>query len=307
MTRASKFLFAAVATLALPASTAFAQGDLDGAVEEGAEGDASAEESADSSAPADGISTTTPAPAGAWSRSVIDRPVTLPTGKLGAGAQLQIARASLGPLGSATATGLGIVGGYGINDKLSVGGSYSFTLDEFEIKGPLSIYGAYTLVDNGKLTIGASADVVFNFNGSDGMGGSSTDTTIHAGLAARYKIAPQLAVFTGSPWTPGPLGQHLSLGLNEGAPKTFSIPVGVGFQATPELFAFANTTLATIMLSDPGMGDRVSFIGDLIPLTIGAFYSVTPNIDAVVAFDMPDVPSVGDLFAVTVGARYFTN
>jgi hypothetical protein len=228
--------------------------------------------------------------------------VTLPTGKIAAGADLGIARVSI--LGaSATATGLGIAGGYGINEKLSVGGSYSFSIDDFEIKGPLSLYGAYSLIDDGAFTLGASANLVLDFNG---MGGS-TDVAINAGVAARYKIVPQLPVYSGNPYALGPLGQQLRIGLSDGAAKTFSIPVGLSYQALPELFAFAETTLATILLSDPGDGDRVSFIGDQIPLSVGAYYSVTPNIDAVVAFSTLDLPSLGDMFAVTIGARYFTN
>src|SRR5690606_16705050 len=99
--------------------------------------------------------------------------------------------------------GMGLIGGYGLNDKLSIGGSYGFSIDEFEIKGPLSLYGAYSLVDDGKLTLGASANVVLDF------AGDSTDIALNAGVAARYKITPQFAVFSGSPYAVGPLGQQL--------------------------------------------------------------------------------------------------
>jgi hypothetical protein len=102
------------------------------------------------------------------------------------------------------------------------------------------------------------------------------------------------------------MGQQLSIGLNEGAAKTFSLPVGFGMQVTPELFAYLNTSLITILLSDPpAMGDRVSSIADITPLTLGGLFSVTKNIDAAASLTFFDLQNAGDLWAITVGARYY--
>jgi hypothetical protein len=304
MTRLSKVLIAAAAMIAVPLQTAFAEGEgeeappaegTDGAPVEGAGGDAApTPPDAGTEAPVGN------AGAGVAVSSIIDRPLTLRKGQLAAHADILIAHLSISILGmtaSSTSEGLALGAGYGVSDKLTVGGSYSFTLNEFEIKGPLTVYGAFGLADSGKLAVSAGADLSVNFASDNAL-------AIHAGLAVRYKLAPKFALFTGNPYTPGPAGQHLSISLEDGGAKTFSLPVGFAFQATPQLYAFAGTNIATILLSDPGMGDRVTFIGDSIPFNIGAFFNVNKNIDAGGSFQT-DLKGVGDFYVITLGARYF--
>ena len=297
MSRLSKLLFAATALVAAPIS-AYADGD---APPDGGGG-------GDTSGGAGGGAAVTTPPAGdtgtamgAWSKSVIDRPLTVMKGKLGAEADLLIAHVSITILGmtaSDTSEGLGVGAEYGVSDKIAVGGSYSFALNSFEIKGPLTVYAALQLMHSEKLDVGASADFEIDLNNTDAK-------EIHAGLAVRYKVTPKVAVFTGNPWAPGPLGQHLTIGLASGAAKTFAIPVGVGLQATPELFAYVNTNIATILLSDPGMGNRVTSIADATPLAIGAWFNVNKNIDVGGSFSFPDVQHAGDFYFIGLGARYF--
>lgn len=305
MTRLSKILFAATALVAVPL-TALAQ-DAEPPVDPNAVPPDGSAVPPDNGGPGEMGS--------AWSRSVIARPLTLNKGKLGAQADLlivHVAGITVGTVTSDSSTSelLAVGAGYGISDKLTVGGVYAFALNEFEIKGTLTAYGAFSLMHSDKLDIGASADIALNFANQTfntaGEAETSTTATIHAGAAVRYKITPKMAVFTGMPWTPGPLGQHLTIGLSDGNDaKTFSLPVGFGLQATPELFAYLNTTLFQLLLSDPGMGDRFSSIADETPLTLGAFYSVNKNIDAAVSFGFPDLQNAGDAYLITVGARYF--
>jgi len=300
MTRLSKLLFAATALVAAPIH-AYADGDPP------ADGTGGGGDGTGGGAGAGGGAAMTP-PAGgeneamaAWSKSVIDRPLTVLKGKLGAEADLLIAHVSITILGmtaSATSEGLGVGAAYGVSDKLEVGGSYAFALHEFEIKGPLTLFGAFSLMHSAKLDVGASADIVIRL-------GDTTTETIEAGLGVRYKVTPKVALFTGSPWAPGPLGQHLKIGLQSGAAKTFDIPVGVGLQATPELFAYVETNVATILLSDPGMGKRVTSIADFTPLTIGAWFNVNKNIDVGGSFNFLDVQHAGDFYTIALGARYF--
>jgi hypothetical protein len=208
---------------------------------------------------------------------------------------------------STTSEGLALVGGYGISDKLEVGGSYAFALNEFEIKGPLTLFGNFNLTNDGKLAVGAGAGLVLDFNGTDiTTGNSQTDVALVAGLGVRFKLAPKFAVFTGNPWAPGLLGDHLKLGLSGDETKSFSIPIGFAMQATPELFAYISTNLATILISDPGMGvDRVSLISDVTPLSLGAWFALATNIDVGGSVIFPDLQNAGDFWAITVGARYF--
>lgn len=244
-----------------------------------------------------------------WPKEIIDRPLTVLAGKFGAGADFFIAHTSvtfMGMTNSSTSEGLGLVGGYGISDDLEVGGSYAFALNEFEIKGPLTLFGNFNLTNDGKLAVGAGAGLVLDFNGTDIMtGDSQTDVALVAGLGVRFKLAPKFAVFTGNPWAPGLLGDHFKLGLSGDETKSFSIPVGFAMQATPELFAYISTNLATILISDPGMGDRVSLISDATPLTIGGWFALSTNLDVGASVIFPDLQNAGDFWAITVGARYF--
>lgn len=302
MIRLSQILFAATALTAVPLTALAQDADPPADPNAGGGGDGTAV------APvADGGSMS----GAAWSKSVIDRPLTVLKGKLGAFADLYIAHVSftiLGMTSSATSEGLAVGAAYGISDKLEVGGSYAFSLHDFEIKGTLTAFGAFALMHSDKLDLGASADIALDLNHPDPAstsGGTNVGATIHAGLGIRYKVAPKFAVFTGTPWTPGTLGQHLTLGLNEGAAKTFSLPVGFGMQATPELFAYLNTTLFNLLLSDPGSGDRFSSIADYTPLTLGGFFAINKNLDAAASLSFLDLQNAGDAYVITLGARYY--
>lgn len=311
MIRLSKVLIAAAATIAVPVQTALAQDDapvVEG--EAGVEAGASVDATGDATAPPV-EATVEGSVAMGWPGSIIDRPLVLMAGKLAAHADILIARASFSSgTTSVTSTSelLAVGAAYGVADKITAGASYAFTLNEFEIKGPLTVYGSFGLTDNGKLSVAAGADLVADLGGVDAMGESTVELAIHAGLAVRYKLAPKFAVYSGNPYQPGPSGQHLTIGLSDGAAKSFALPVGFAAQVTPQLYTYAQTTLATILLSDPGMGDRVAFIGSDaggIPLALGGWFNINKNIDAGASLNFPDLNFAGDFFIITVGARYY--
>lgn len=232
--------------------------------------------------------------------SIIDRAIVLRKDAFAAHGDLLIAHTSVTIAGmtlSGTSEALALGAGYGVTDQITAGASYAFTLNEFEIKGPLTAYGVFGLTDNGTLAVSAGADLGVDLAANNAL-------AIHAGLAVRYKVAPTVALYTGNPYAPGPAGQHLAISLEDGGAKTFSFPVGVAVQATPQLYAFAQTNLATILLSDPGAGDRVRSFDDSIPLTLGAFFNVNKNIDAGGSFQT-DLHGIADFYVVTLGARYF--
>lgn len=224
---------------------------------------------------------------------------------------------------SNTAVNVDVGFGYGVNDKLTVGAVYDFALiNDFEIKGPLSLYAAYSLYSKDKLTVGASANLTFDFEGSaDAMGNTSVNTTLQAGLGVRYQVAPKVALYTGgtplsasglalagavpneTPTAGGILGQHLSIGLYSNAPITFDIPVGAGFQVTPQIFAWVNTSIAHIKFSN---SENAFLFADYIPLNIGANYRASKNLDVEAYLSLPDLKeSQFDLLFFGVGARYY--
>jgi hypothetical protein len=290
------------------ASAAFADD-----VEAGAAADANVEVAPDPNAGGgatgmDGTATAT-VDAGAglsmlWPQSVIDRPYVVPAGTIAAGATLGVAKISFTTIDpvtmmpvttSSTGEGMGIQAAYGISDDLNAGLQYGFSLNEFEIKGPLTIYGAYKLAHSAKMSVAATASFTYNL--------ASESKGLNAGLGFRYNVAPKIAVFTGAPFGPGPVGQHLSLSLDDMGPISFDVPAGAGMQITPQLFGYVSTNLAHINISNDASG---FFGADFIPLQLGGQFSINKNLDGYASFILPDLKNAKfDLFAFTVGATYY--
>ena len=264
-----------------------------------------------------------PTMVGGWSDIMISRPLTLPAKKIAVYGTLELARLSfkdaMGNSSSSTGEVLDLGFGYGVSDQLTVGAGYAFALHDFEIKGPLTLFGAYSLYAKDKLTIGASANLTIDFHGgADLMGNSITTETLQAGLGVRYQVAPKVAIFSGGTPIPGAfgrgvpseipmagsvLGQHLSIGLNSNAPISFDIPVGVGLQASPEAFIWVNTSVAHLGLSN----DNNAFLfADYIPLNIGLNYAVDKHLNIDAFLTLPDLKqSQFDLLFAGVGVRYY--
>jgi hypothetical protein len=239
-----------------------------------------------------------------WPQSVIDRPYVVPAGTIAASAAIGVAKISFSftdPVTGMTTTststgeGLSLAGAYGISDDLNAGVGYGFSLNEFEIKGPLTIYGAYKLAHSAKMSVAATANFTYDLN--------SEAKTINAGLGLRYNVAPKIAVFTGAPMGPGPAGQHLSLSLEDMGPITFDVLAGAGMQVSPQAFVYLSTNLAHINISNSANG---FFGADFIPVTLGGQFSLNKNVDVQASFVLPDVKEIGfDLFAFQVGATYY--
>jgi hypothetical protein len=308
------------AALLLTAAPAFA-GDPP------ASGDASAPAAPTTPAPA-ATASTGDAMAGEHPMAVVDQSYVVGKGKIGAAADLSIITLSVtGPMGMGSASftqeGIHIAGQYGLIDKLGVGIDYAAPLagdgtDNTAGKGPLTFFGAYAIKDDAKMHIAASAGFTANLCGAVDMTGSCSVTkSIHAGLGARYNLTPQLALFTGSPFGPGlpgavtsfaGTGEHLNISLESSGPITLAIPVGIGYQATPQIFAFAEPVLANIYLSNAPMGaDSAQFYfsdGLGAPTVFGAYYAVNKSLN-VGANLFDDLKHAGDLYAISLGARWF--
>lgn len=249
-----------------------------------------------------------------WPSSVIDRPYLRGKGSISAGLDFSLLRVAfsipdLGISDSVTVDVLTLSGTYGITDKISAGALYSISLGlgdgDFEAAGPLTLWGGYQVLHDGKLSVAATAAFGIDLDNTD-------DMFLSAGLGARYLLSPKMALFTGGatgPITPGglggpgPVGNHLNISLADGGPITFDIPLGFGFQATPQLYAFATTNLLTLGISN---SDSSFIFADYIPLGIGGVFSVNKNIDVVATFDLLDLKDVGfDVFTFSVGARWY--
>jgi hypothetical protein len=62
--------------------------------------------------------------------------------------------------------------------------------------------------------------------------------------------------------------------------------VGFAFQASPQIYAFANTNLAVIEISDAESG---FIFADFIPLSLGAFFSPSNTMDVGASLDLGDL------------------
>jgi hypothetical protein len=293
---------------ALFATPAFAQ-DPDPAAEGTVEAEVGAEVSTDGTTTgaegtADVDVNAQVAAAAFWPQAAIDRPYVRPAGKLTLGADFIWASISVTePITMTTVTAsidaLGVTAAYGINDKITAGLDYAISLGlgdgDFEAAGPLTLWGGYQISHAPKLSIAATVGYSINLDNTDDMG-------IAAGLGAKYLITPAFAVFTGGPYGPGLVGDHLQISLAEDGPITFGIPVGAMFQATPQLNVFLSTELADISISN---SDTIVFGADYIPLAVGGLFAVNSNIDVAASFGLANLKEDAfDAYAFSIGARW---
>lgn len=237
-----------------------------------------------------------------WSRQELLRPLTLPKGLWYVG--LDVVNFTSSFFDPAV---IGISAGYGITDdfELALIG-YSFATNDAG-KGSIGVGVGYNLVRNGsggKLDAAARLTTGFDLAGKINLTTNETSASVSPldlGVQVRYKVTDKIAVFT-------PGGQ-LSIGLDPNV-IDLSLPVGVGMEATPELFVSLETNIATINIKDSA---TAVIFADTTPLQIVGRYNVMPALDVLagLALDLtpPDVGTVetgiGDTLAILVGARYY--
>jgi hypothetical protein len=232
------------------------------------------------------------APAVRYPRAVIERPLTLPAGVAMLGADLTSNN-------DLTAMGGAPIIGYGITDDLEIQVPYAFATREFEAKGSLNFDVGYKLLRGaagGKLEVIARARTGYSFL-------ARAANPLMVGVHVQYNLTDRLAVISGFPGT-----QQLSIALSDGGvmgaprPIDLSLPLSVGYQATPLLYFQLDTRLARLDLSSSSN----AFIGaDTTPVALTAVYNVLPALDvqAAIATDLSNSP--GDAVSFLVGARYY--
>lgn len=187
--------------------------------------------------------------------------------------------------------------GYGITDDFEAQLIYGFTLDEFEAKGALNLDLGYKLLRGaagGKLEAIARARVGYDLLGE-------LATPLLLGVHVQYNITDTIAVISGTPGL-----QQLRITLDDGgsgvSPVDLSLPIAVGFQATPELYLQLDTKIAQIDLSDSA---NAVIFDDTTPVTLTAVYNAIPALDlqAAVFTDLSNEP--GDMLGFLVGFRYY--
>ncbi|MGE5187237.1 MAG: hypothetical protein ACM31C_34550 [Acidobacteriota bacterium] len=258
-----------------------------------------------------------PAPApGGWLQ-LNDRPLVIPQGKFevhGGLPILSIKTVDPTTMMSTTDTleALSLGATYGVADKIEAGIDYAFPLHPNGdiTKGILGFHGAFAALHDDKMDLAVAAGLALN------VGGNNTLADLQLGGWFRYKVTPMISLFTGQPPVPftlggfssfiaPPVGYQLQIGLNNNQPTILTLPVGVGIQAAPQVFLFAETNIADIYLSNaPPNQSALVIFSDFIPLGVGGYYSVNDQLDLGVTF-ADDLKSAGDFYVFTLAARYY--
>lgn len=227
-----------------------------------------------------------------YPRSVIARPLTLPKGLVMIGADLR-ANADFDVFGATP------IVGYGITDDFEFQIPYSFLLEPFDdAKGLLNIDLGYKLLRGaagGKLEMIARARAGYNLV-------TELADDLRLGVHVQYNVTPQLTILSGAPGT-----QQFRIAVDgaDGAAKPidFSLPLGVGFQATPELYLQLDTQIATIDISDSA---NAIIFDDATPVSLTAVYNAIPALDLQATVGFTDViESPDDNVFFQIGARYY--
>ncbi len=217
-------------------------------------------------------------------QEIILRPMTTPMSQITVGGDLFLAF-------DPTYMGLDVGAAYGVSDKIEVNGGYALSLEEFEAKGDLHVEGAFNIME-GNLGVAAQATLGYNLlaEGLDPLG---------AGARVRFRLNDQMAIVSPGNQLVVTLDPVEVLGV-EFSPIFLQLPVGFAYQVNPQIYAFANTNLAVIEISDADSG---VFGADFIPLSLGAFFSPSNTMDFGASLDLGDLKADEIDYAIIGHAR----
>lgn len=236
---------------------------------------------------------------------VINRPLTLPSGLLLAGGDIiAFNRITVDMTNNTTRSSLGmsaaIALGYGVTDDLEVNTitpTYVFGVKDFEIEGSFDVGIGYKLLRGaagGKLELIARA--VLGYNAQD-----EALRPLRVGVHAQYNVTPQICIVSHDI---GVGNAGLSIAL-DGDPKPIfgTLPIGVGIQATPQIYLELDTSLLTTL--EISSSTTVS-IADLTPIAVTFVYTtMARHLDVLAYAGFGDVQNAGDTYNVGIGVRYY--
>ncbi len=229
-----------------------------------------------------------PAPAsGRWPRSVILRPLTLPGGVFMVGVDIEN---NVNNFFDPAVITVGV--GYGITDDFELGfASYSFPTSAAG-EGAIGANLGYKLARG---AAGGKMEAIARLSGGYLLALDGILLPLGLGVQVQYLVNEKIAVVTP--------GNQLLIGLEEPNPIGFDLPVGAGFQATPELFVALQTSLLSIAIKDAG--DSTFIFADRTPIALTATYNVMPALDVHAGISMDLTNEPGDTFSILLGARYY--
>jgi hypothetical protein len=241
---------------------------------------------------------------GAWPTAISDRPYGLNQGMLEVHSELPISGE-----GGQTYALLGIGASYGLSDAIEIGGDYAFQLSpSTDAAGVFAGHVRIRLAHNERVSASLGAALFYsNSLSRDGL------TLGAGGMSLRYRLNKQLSIFSesnlcgGCVNVAGPvMGQvlvlHYSSGTTSDTASVATLPVGLGFQATPQLYLSASTIVAGFVLS-PTTDSQLVF-RDIIPIIASAWISVSPKLDLGVSLT-DELKDAGNSYFIELGAKMF--
>lgn len=233
--------------------------------------------------------------------------VTLPDGAIGVAAGVNVEGRTLAAVPPVTPTKherretLGFAFAYGITSELTAGLTYAIDAHDADgsfpsgdrWRGPLYAHAELAVFRDSRTFVAVGGDLVVHFE-------DRNDRTLHLGVAASYGLSASIAVFTGTPLPNAPAGEQLTFRLSANAPISLALPVGVLYRPALPVFAFVDTTLATLSLHD---ANNQLLFSDVIPVDAGAFYRATSDLDVGLVFS-DDLEHPRDIYTFGVTARY---
>jgi hypothetical protein len=229
----------------------------------------------------------------------IDRPVVLATGEAGFATNVDVQRPSVG---MPDVTTMSIGGGFGLGDRLELGANYRFAFDAFQLRGPLTMYGAALLAHSPRWSVAAGADLAVDWANPVTMSTQTTET-LHMGIGVRGDLSRNVAIYSGNIIAPNPAGQQLAIGLQHGAATTFDVPLGIAIQASRRVLFRIETTMARFAIAHA----RDSFVvADQTPLTFNVLLAATRGLDVAAFYSDSDIAVAGDRYTLGVVARWYS-
>lgn len=259
-------------------------------------------------------------PPGAIPLAINSRPLTRPKDKLAVHGGLRVGVLTLpdaaGMDQTTTTDSLALGVSYGVSDQLEVGADYAPSISPGSAKGPLTLHGAYLAVHSDKLDIALAGGIAVDFYSLTDPATMETSTrtlySLQLGAWARYRLTPKASLISGVPAVPAttaslsklsfalpPLPYQLAIGLNGGGTIALDLPVGIGYQAKPNIYALAMVNLAHVRIANTA---NAFLFKDFIPISLGGFYSLD-KIDVGAMFS-DDLKQGTDYLRFEIVARY---
>lgn len=216
---------------------------------------------------------------------LIFRPLTLVKGMIEVRGSLEILR-----FFDTTSIGLALSAGYGITDKLEVGVGSGFNIDPDAGWGEfLSLYGAFSVIDQDKLDVAPSVSTSLSF-----VEGGDTFTGLTIGANTRFLINDKIFVRGGQ--------DLINLNLNPETGARLNLNVGGGFQVNPNLAVTLDLALASVKLFGDAEADTTFF--DPLGITLSGLYAINNKLDVYLKIALPSISDAGDYQQFSIGANF---